>query len=208
MSTEDDELLKKAMTGDQKSLADLLTRDGVQARAALHTAIPAKWQSILSLDDVMQQAYAEAVVSFHRFEPRGSGSFAAWLTNLARCTLIDAIRMLEADKRGGDRKRIVTAGNPDDSCSNLFDMLAQTMGTPSRYAARHEAAAAVRHAIDQLQGPQRQVVEMYDLQGKPVAEVAAALSRSEGAVYLLRVRAHRHLAELLGAPTNYLTKGT
>jgi RNA polymerase sigma-70 factor (ECF subfamily) len=208
MTTGDDELLKKAMSGDQKSLADILTRDGVQARAALHTAIPAKWQSILSLDDVMQQAYAEAVVSLPRFEDRGQGSFAAWLTNLARCTLIDAIRMLEADKRGGDRKRIQAAGNPDDSCSNLFDMLAQTMGTPSRYAARHEAAAAVRHAIDQLQGPQKQVVEMYDLQGKPVAEVAAALGRSEGAVYLLRVRAHRRLAELMGAPANYLTRGT
>ena len=40
---------------------------------------------------------------------------------------------------------------------------------------------------------------MYDLMGKPVAEVAAALGRSEGAVYLLRVRAHRRLADILGA---------
>ena len=40
------------------------------------------------------------------------------------------------------------------------------------------------------------------------AEVAAALGRSEGAVYLLRVRAHRRLAELMGAPANYITKGT
>jgi RNA polymerase sigma factor (sigma-70 family) len=87
-------------------------------------------------------------------------------------------------------------------------MLCQTMGTPSRFAARHEAAAAIRHAIDQLPDPQKQVVEMYDLMGKPVAEVAAALSRSEGAIYLLRVRAHRRLAELMGAPANYLTKGT
>jgi RNA polymerase sigma factor (sigma-70 family) len=206
MPTGDDELLNRAIAGDSRALADLLTRDGLNARAALYNAIPVKWQSLLSLDDVMQQAYAEAVVSFSRFEPRGPGSFAAWLTNLARCTLIDAIRMLEADKRGGDRKRIQP--NSDDSCSNLFDMLAQTMGTPSRFAARHEAAAAIRHAIDQLQGPQKQVVEMYDLMGKPVAEVAAALGRSEGAVYLLRVRAHRRLAELMGAPADYLTKGS
>ena len=173
--------------------------------AALHGAIPTRWQSVLSMDDVMQQAYAEAYVSLPRFEPRGQGSFAAWLTTLARCTLLDAIRMLEADKRGGDRRRI--QANPDDSCASLFDMLTQTMGTPSRYAARHEAAAAIRHAVDQLPDPQKQVVEMYDLQGKPVAEVASALGRSEGAIYLLRVRAHRRLAELMGAPANFLTKG-
>jgi RNA polymerase sigma-70 factor, ECF subfamily len=206
MPTRDDELLNRAIAGDSRALADLLTRDGLNARAALHTAIPVKWQSLLSLDDVMQQTYAEAVVSFSRFEPRGPGSFAAWLTNLARCTLIDAIRMLEADKRGGNRKRIQPSS--DDSCSNLFDMLCQTMGTPSRFAARHEAAAAIRHAIDQLPDPQKQVVEMYDLMGKPVAEVASAIGRSEGAIYLLRVRAHRRLAELMGAPANYLTKGT
>jgi RNA polymerase sigma-70 factor (ECF subfamily) len=210
MSTTVDELLAKALAGDAEALADLLTRDGTIARQTLHGSIPAKWQSVLSMDDVMQQTYAEAVVSFHRFENRGQGSFAAWLTQLARCTLIDAVRMLEADKRGGDRKRIQArgGGSHEDSCSNLFDMLCQTMGTPSRYAARHEAAAAVVHAVEQLPPPQKQVVEMYDLQGKPVAEVAAALGRSEGAVYLLRVRAHRRLAELMGAPANYVTRGS
>jgi RNA polymerase sigma factor (sigma-70 family) len=207
MPVSQDALLEKALEGDQSALAQVLTRDGQVARRALHDAIPARWQSLLSLDDVMQQTYAEAVVALPRFENRGEGSFAAWLTQLARFTLLDAIRMLEADKRGGDRKRIM-APSRDDSCSNLFDMLCQTMGTPSRFAARHEAASAILQAIEQLPGPQKQVVEMYDLQNKPVAEVAAALGRSEGAVYLLRVRAHRRLAEMMGAPANYLTRGT
>ena len=201
-----DQLLATALSGDHKALADVLMRDGPIARAALRDAIPAKWQSVLSMDDVMQQAYAEAVTNIHRFEFRGEGSFAAWLTQLARCTLLDAVRMLEADKRGGNRHRVQPTR--DDSCANLFDNLCQTMGTPSRFAARHEAAAAILDAVDQLPPPQKQVVEMYDLQGRPVAEVASALGRSEGAVYLLRVRAHRRLAELMGAPANYLTRGS
>ncbi|HYE63406.1 MAG TPA: sigma-70 family RNA polymerase sigma factor [Phycisphaerales bacterium] len=200
-----DPLLSRALEGDQKALADVLTRDGVFARRALHDAIPAKYQSLLSLDDVMQQAYAEAVVALPRFEDRGQGSFAAWLTQLARCTLLDAVRMLDADKRGGGRVR-VEVHSRENSCANLFDMLSQTFATPSRHAARHEAVNAVLAAIDQLPDAQRQVVEMYDLQGKPASEVAAALNRSEGAVYLLRVRAHRRLAETMGAPANYLTR--
>src|SRR4051812_33693241 len=98
MPAGDDPLLTRAQAGDQQALADLLTRDGALARAALTHAIADRWQSLLSLDDVMQQTYAEAVVCFARFQDRGQGSFAAWLTALARCTLLDAIRMLEADK--------------------------------------------------------------------------------------------------------------
>jgi RNA polymerase sigma-70 factor (ECF subfamily) len=206
MDASQDQLLATALSGDTKALADVLMRDGPIARAALREAIPTKWQSILAMDDVMQQTYAEAVVNIHRFEYRGQGSFAAWLTQLARYTLLDAVRMLEADKRGGNRARVQPTR--DDSCANLFDMLCQTMGTPSRYAARHEASAAILDAVDQLPPPQKQVVEMYDLQGRPVAEVAAALGRSEGAVYLLRVRAHRRLAELMGGGANYITRGS
>src|SRR4026207_1750203 len=74
MPAAQDELLAKAMDGDPRALADLLTRDGSVARGAPHDAIPAKWQSVLSMDDVMQQTYAEAVVSIGRFENRGQGS--------------------------------------------------------------------------------------------------------------------------------------
>src|SRR5262245_6691365 len=118
-----DALLRRALGGDQSAIADLFTRDGVTARRALYDAIPAKYQSVLSLDDVMQQAYAEAVVNLPRFDDRGEGSFAAWLTQLARCTLLDALRMLDADKRGGGRHRVEAHTTPENSCANLFDML-------------------------------------------------------------------------------------
>jgi RNA polymerase sigma-70 factor (ECF subfamily) len=207
MSADEAQLLGRAQAGDTDALSELLTLCGPRVRRELFDAIPARWQSVLSMDDVMQQAYAEAFVHFKKFADRGSGSFGAWLSTVAKCTLIDALRMLEADKRGGDRRQVRPMAG-EDSLVSLYDMLGHTTGTPSRHAARHEATAAMKFAVEQLPTAQRQVVEMYDLQGKPVAEVAAAIGRSEGAVYLLRVRAHRRLAEIMGAPANYFTQGS
>jgi RNA polymerase sigma-70 factor (ECF subfamily) len=206
LSEPDDALLVRAVGGDADALAVLLERYGPQVRRSLDGSIPARFQSLLSMDDVMQQAYAEAFTSIRRFVPRGHGAFAAWLAALARCNLLDAVRMLETDKRGGDRRRIESARFPgDDSYFSLLDVVAVTTGTPSRFAARDEGCRAVRAALDRLPEVQRRVVEMYDLQGHAAAEVAAAIGRSEGAMYMLRARAHRALAEHMGSASDFLT---
>jgi DNA-directed RNA polymerase specialized sigma24 family protein len=46
---------------------------------------------------------------------------------------------------------------------------------------------------------------MYDLEGRSVQEVSASLHRTPGAVYMLRARAHRELAELLGMPSQFFS---
>ena len=49
----------------------------------------------------------------------------------------------------------------------------------------------------------RAVVELWDLEGRSVEEVAAKLNRSRGATYMLRARAYRQLAEILGASSQF-----
>ncbi len=49
------------------------------------------------------------------------------------------------------------------------------------------------------------VIRLYDLQGKPIAEVAADLGRSEGAVYMLRARTHDRLRELLPGESKFFS---
>ena len=59
-------------------------------------------------------------------------------------------------------------------------------------------AEALEGALGALPPDYEKVVRMYDLEGKPVREVAAALKRSEGAVWMLRARAHERLKEIMG----------
>jgi DNA-directed RNA polymerase specialized sigma24 family protein len=60
-------------------------------------------------------------------------------------------------------------------------------------------------AIGKLPDVYRQVVEMYDLKGHSADEVATALGRTQGAMFMVRKRAHRLLAELMGAPSRFLS---
>ncbi len=203
----DSVLLERAVNGDAEALAALLERHGPGVRRSLGGAIARKWRALLSLDDVMQQAYSEAFGSIRRFTPHGDRSFADWLVVLARRVLIDAIRGLEADKRGGNRLRVGAAPGDDGSYDGLLEVLAATTTTPSRAAARVEGREALKGAIALLPETQRLVVERYDLQGQAAEEVAVAIGRSVGAVYMLRARAHRRLGEILGAASAYLSTG-
>jgi len=204
MTATDQELFAQATGGDVDAVGDLLRRHGPAARRNISGRIPRQWQSVVSEDDVMQQTYADAFRSIGRFEPTADGSFAGWLTSLARCNLRDATKMLEAEKRGGGRRR-VEAPCTDESYVALYDLLAASGTTPSRHAAREEARAALKEAIQQLPDAYRTLVQLYDLEGQSIESVAQALNRSPGAVYMLRARAHSRLGEILGGPSDFLS---
>jgi len=192
------------MLGDTDALTELLVNEGPALRARLAAEIPARWRSVLSADDVVQETYIDAFLDVKNFVPRGPGAFTAWLLTLARRNLVDAIRMLEAEKRGRSYRRLERRGT-DDTLVALHEQLGRAPSTPSRHAARSEACSYLEQAIAQLPPAYRQVIEMYDLEGRPVAEVAAALSRSTGAVFMLRSRAHRLLSATLGTASRYLS---
>jgi RNA polymerase sigma-70 factor (ECF subfamily) len=189
---------------DRQTLPQLLERHGPVVRQRLAAQIPRCWQSVLSVDDVMQQTYTDAFLDIDRFVPHGEDSFAGWLASLARCNLVDALRMLEADKRGPERRRSESRVG-EDSVTALCELLDSPSATPSRQAARDEARTALERAIRQLPDAYRLVVQMYDLENRPVEEVARALGRSPGAVYMVRARAHRRLRELMGATSRYFS---
>jgi DNA-directed RNA polymerase specialized sigma24 family protein len=54
----------------------------------------------------MQQTYTDAILDIHQLLACTEEAFAAWLHTLARRNLFDAIRLLEAEKRGGQRRRV------------------------------------------------------------------------------------------------------
>jgi RNA polymerase sigma-70 factor (subfamily 1) len=203
-SPSDEALLKLAADGDGDAMSALLTRHGGEVRRVIARKVPKRFQSVLSADDVMQHTYTDAFMGIRRFVPKGENAFVRWLTRIAQRNLLDAIEMLEADKRGGGRQRV--EGNVNEaSYVAMYEWLAATSGTPSRHAARSEMSETMRTVIAQLPDDYRRLIEMYDLEGRPISDVAKELGRSEGAVYMLRGRAHRRLQELMGTPSRFFT---
>ena len=198
------DVVERAVGGDRAALTELLERHGPHVLASLAGEIPLRWQSVLAREDVLQQTYTDAFLCIGQLESRNEVAFGAWLVRLARRNLLDALRMLEAEKRGGGRRR-VDAADVAESCVMLYEMLGGSSNTASREAAMHEAEEKLKEKIEDLPEIYRQVIRMYDLEGRSVEEVSAALHRSEGAVFMLRARAHRRLAELMGTVSRYLS---
>ena len=111
---------------------------------------------------------------------------------------------ISRQKRPDPARRLVTAPG-QDSYVGLLDCLGVTTTTPSREAVRHDAAAILEVAITRLPEDYKTAVRLYDLEGRPATEVAAEMSRSVGAVHMLRARAHDRLRQDLGASAQFFT---
>ena len=204
MATDDEVLLKKAVSGDAEALGALLLRVGPPIEEQIKREISAKHQSVLDAADVIQVTYQDAILRIRHFEPKGVGGFVRWLEQIAKNNLIDAIRGLESEIRPPPEKRVALSRG-DDTYVPLLENLLSTGTTPSGPAKKSEAKERLEAALARLPKDYERVVRMLDLEGRPVEEVAQSLGRSKGAVHMLRARAYDRLKELLGSTSLFFT---
>ena len=201
----DGQLARGARAGDEAALTRLLRSWGPRVRAQIAPSIQSKWASTIDVDDVMQITYLEAFLRIGQFDYRGEDSFGGWLAQIARNNLRDAIRELERLKRPQPEQRIA-AGDGADGSLALLEELGCTTTTPSRHVAREDVRRQLELVLDDLPDDYAAVIRRYDLDGLPVAQVAAELGRSEGAIFMLRARAHDRLRESIGAETQFFSR--
>jgi RNA polymerase sigma factor (sigma-70 family) len=201
----DEDLLARAIRGEAAPLRTLLERHGPQLWQEIHADIAAPWRSLLDADDVMQVTYMEAFLQIRRLATRNTAGFVGWLRRIAQNNLRDAIKELERKKRPSPARR-VHAPLGSDSHVALVELLGATSMTPSRHVAELEAGRIINNMLKRLPPDYGTVVRLYDIEGQPISEVAAAMKRSAAAVHMLRARAHDQLRELLGAETDFFSR--
>lgn len=202
MSTEHDPRVISAVGGDVDALTGLLRECGPRLREQL--SIDKRWQSVLDVDDVLQVTYVEAYLKIRNFTPGGPNAFGGWLRRIAENNLRDAIRALDAQKRPPPAAARQSRDS-DTSLTSLLDSIGFAGATPSKDAARVELKTVLDAALAALPKDYAAVIRGYDLEGKPIEDVAAALGRSPGAVHMLRARAHDRLREMMGPGSNFFT---
>jgi RNA polymerase sigma-70 factor (ECF subfamily) len=84
--------------------------------------------------------------------------------------------------------------------------VAVTSRTPSASAAGHEAVSAIQSALELLPADYREALQLRYIEGLPMAEVAARLKRTEGAVQMLCQRALKQLAARMGSASRFLSR--
>jgi len=197
-------LLQRAVEGDSVALRALLEAFGGKVRQRLAGRIDKRYRALLDEDDVMQVAYLEAFLHIDQLTARDTPAFVAWLTRIAENALRDALRGLSRQKRPDPGRRVLSPAGVD-SYIGLLECLGVTTTTPSRQVARQDVTSILEAAIQRLPADYQKAVRLYDLEGRPVAEVAQLMDRSPGAVHMLRARAHDRLRLELGGSSQLFT---
>lgn len=185
----DEVLLCAAASGDKDSLNQLLEHFRPKIHRRLRLRIDSRWRSVLSEEDVIQQTFLDAFQSIRQFRPRGIDAFESWLINIARRNLIDAVRELQASKRGGVRKVAhVVIGSNDQSYLDLFERIAVTITSPSQAAIAAESKTALQEALNRIPKLYSDPIRLYDLAGMSAPEAAGACDCSAGTMHMRRCR--------------------
>lgn len=191
-------LLTAATGGDVAALMALLTTCHDDVRDFLARRIPAAFAGTIDADDLMQETHVAAFRRIRQFRATDDRAFGRWLRAIGVYRLRKALRRQRAMKRGG--------GNPaqsihpqGDSVAVILDILVASGRTPSMSLARLEAIDALVSAIDDLPEDYREVVRLVNLEGLPVAEVAARMGKTERAVHNLCYKARERLRDLLAS---------
>jgi RNA polymerase sigma-70 factor (ECF subfamily) len=186
------------MTASPRTSGALLERfrDYLALLARLQIAPPLRAK--IDLSGVVQQTLLEAHKAMDRLGRMTAEQQAAWLRKALACNLADEVRKLGTAMRDVGRELSLEQA-VEESSARLDAWLAADDSSPGDRAIRNEELLRLAHAVAQLPEDQRQAVELHHLRGRPVAEVARELGRSEGAAGALLVRGLKKLRQLLKA---------
>lgn len=202
----DTQLAARAVAGDEIALSRLLFRHHERLVAEIARRLPADMRGSTSAEDIAQEAYVVAFQRIASFNPQDHHRFYPWLEAIARNRLMDAIKTQRAAKRGGGRVALNDEEGEDDEMVRLLESLAAHSRTPSRSAADHEAVAAVQRAFRELAKDYAEALRLRYVEALPVAQIAARMNRTHGAVHMLCHRGLEALRQALGDTSRFLTR--
>lgn len=177
-----------------EDLAPEQFRDYLCLLARLH--LPPALRAKLDASDVAQDVLLKALEARDQFRGRTRPEMAGWLRAILGHTLTDACRHYAAAARDVALERSLLA-SLDQSSSGLESWLADGDSLPDAKVQREEELLHLAAALARLPRDQRQAVELKDLHGLSLAEVAGEMTRGKDAVAKLLSRGRRHLREWL-----------
>ncbi len=174
-----------------KALVDLATQGDAEAFGQLYDHYVAgiyrfvyyRVGSTQLAEDLTSETFVRGLRAINRFSWQGK-DFGAWLTTIARNLITDHYKSSRA------RLEIVSDAVPESKASPP---------TPEEEVLTLASNEMLAAAVNDLPDEQRDCVTMRFMQGLSIAQTAAALGRSEGAVKQLQLRAVRRLAKNITA---------
>jgi RNA polymerase sigma-70 factor (ECF subfamily) len=169
-STHTDQLLQRAIAGDQQAVNDLISNHRTYLRKLVDLRMEDELRARVDPSDVVQETQLVASKRLDDFLQRRPTSFRIWLRRKALEQLVDMRRRhLNAAKRSVRREFAISDQSSMALAHGLF------METPSRHMRRQELTVQVRAAVETMYESDREVLLLRHVEELTNAEVAEVL---------------------------------
>ncbi len=141
-------------------------------------------------EDVAQQVFGSVARAVERWQPDSErGRFRTWLTTIARNAIVNALSRRATDRASGDTaERELLAECAADSAESQM-LLVESRREVFQWAARRVRSEFEPSTWDAFW--------LTAVEGREVAEAAAALNKEPGAIYAARSRVMRRLRQIV-----------
>jgi RNA polymerase sigma-70 factor (ECF subfamily) len=188
----------RLLAGDEHALAELFAEHRERLWRMVHFRLDRRLQGRVDADDVLQEAYLDAVKRLPHFAESQPISPFVWLRLVTAQTLIDVHRRhLGAKMRDADREESIQARLAEGTSVSLSFHLLAHLTSPSQAAARAELMALVEEALRGLSDTDREVLALRHFEELTNSEVAEVLGLERKAASIRYVRALARLKSVL-----------
>lgn len=189
--TDEDLLLSYRSRGDRRAFGELVRRYERELYGYLRHYLGDAEQA----EDVFQQTFLQLHLKCGQFQP--GRKVRPWLYTIATNQAIDLQRRNRRHRMTSLDRR--TRGTSGDDAGALGQLLDSRESGPAQGAQLAESRELIRHAVDDLPEPTRQVVLLVYFQGLKYREAAEVLSIPVGTV---KSRLHAAIQKLSEALTS------
>ncbi len=187
-------LFEHATHGDERALSGLIETYLPRLRGYVRVQLGDDLRRRESADDVVQSVCRELAERKACLRFDTEESFRAWLFTAALSKVREKGRFHRREKRDVGREAHSAASGEDD---RMLALAYASVHSPSRQAMAREHNERFETALASLDEQYRQVIALAKIADLPLAAVAEAMGRSEGAVRKLLGRALLKLSSRL-----------
>ena len=199
-----EQLVQRALSGDQQALAELFERYRERLRRMVLLRLDARVRARFDPSDVVQEAFVEIARRFPSYGEDPAIPLFLWMRMVTGDRLAHLHRMhLGAEKRDAARESPVHGARfPEASSVYLASQLAGQFTSVDRGLKQEEVRAKLSEALSAMDDHDREIIAMRHFEELSTAEIAASLDLTRSGVLKRYTRAIRRLGQAINASSD------